>query len=321
MALVTGASGQDGSYLCEALLADGLSVHALHHSSSGPPIESYSWAHRVVWHEGDIVDADRLRTLVDEVVPDEIYNLAGVTSVAQSWEAPVLTAHVTGVGAVGLMDAAWKHQQRSGHTLRLVQASSAEIFGTPSTSPQTEDTPVAPVSPYGAAKAYAHHMARVYRTLGLGVSACILYNHESPRRPTTFVTRKITRAAAAIALGQQDELAMGNLDAARDWGWAPDYVDAMTRAARIGEASDYVVATGVARTVRDFLAAAFSAAGVADWEQYVRVDPAFVRPVEATVLVGDSSRARAVLGWEPTVSFDAMVATMVEADRAELSSS
>ena len=196
IALVTGASGQDGSYLSERLLADGVTVHALHHRESGPSVAGLEWADRVMWHPGDITDASRLRALVAAVDPDEVYNLAGVTSVAQSWESPVVTAEVTGVGAASLMDAVWRHQESTGHAIRFVQASSAEMFGYPDHWPQTEDTPVDPVSPYGAAKAYAHHMAKIYRGRGLAVAACILYNHESPRRPQTFVTRKITRGAA-----------------------------------------------------------------------------------------------------------------------------
>jgi GDPmannose 4,6-dehydratase len=318
IALVTGASGQDGSYLCERLLADGIRVHALHHSNSGPSVDSYRWADRVVWHQGDITDSDQIPGLIEDTRPDEVYNLAGVTSVAKSWLTPVITAQVTGVGAAAMMDATWHYQERTGRTVRFVQASSAEIFGWPTRSPQTEETPIAPVSPYGAAKAYAHHMARVYRARGLGISTCILYNHESPRRPPSFVTRKITRAAASIALGKSGKLALGNLDATRDWGWAPDYVDAMVRSARIGEPSDYVIATGVTRTVRDFVAAAFTAAGVPDWEEHVCVDPALVRPADPAVFCGDATKARVELGWKPTVTFAEVVSSMVESDRAEL---
>lgn len=317
-ALVTGASGQDGSYLCEQLLADGVAVHALHHASSGPDVEAYPWAARVSWHQGDLADAEGIAALVAEVAPDEVYNLAGVSSVAQSWEQPLVTAHVTGVGALAIMDGAWRLQESSGRPVRVLQASSAEIFGSPDVAPQDESTPIAPVSPYGAAKAFAHHLAAVYRERGLGVSACILYNHESPRRPPAFVTRKITRGAASIALGLADELALGNLDAVRDWGWAPDYVDAMVRANRAEQADEYVVATGTPHSVRDFVAAAFAAAGVADWERYVRVDPRFVRPTDPAVLCGDATRARQRLGWAPTVGFDDMVAAMVRTDLDEL---
>ena len=198
--------------------------------------------------------------------------------------------------------------------VRLVQASSAEIFGEAAHAPQTEDTAVTPVNPYGAAKAFAHLSARVFRQRDLHVSSAILYNHESPRRHPRFVTRKITSTAAAIARGDADELVLGNLDARRDWGWAPDYVDAMVRAARADEPGDYVVATGTAHSVRDFVGAAFAAAGIDDWERFVRQDAAFFRPADPTELVGDASRARAQLGWAPTVEFDEIVSRMVAAD-------
>jgi GDPmannose 4,6-dehydratase len=272
----------------------------------------------VVWHEGDLADTDAIRALVARVGPREIYNLGGVSSVATSWREPLLTAQVTGLGALGLMEAAHGLQEASGQPVRVLQASSAEIFGSPATSPQDESTPVRPTSPYGAAKAFAHHMAGVYRARGLPVSTCILYNHESPRRPETFVTRKISRGAAAIALGRSDELALGNLDAVRDWGWAPDYVDAMVRAVRAPVPDDYVVATGVPHSVRDFVAAAFAAAGVEDWERYVRIDPAFVRPDDPAVLCGDATRARERLGWSPTTTFDEVVEAMVRADLEDL---
>jgi len=251
---------------------------------------------------------------VDEVEPDEIYNLGGISSVAFSWEQPLLTAQVTGLGAVALLDAAWRTQQRVGRAVRVLQASSAEIFGSPVEAPQTERTPLRPQTPYGVAKAFAHQMVGVYRSRGLHACACILYNHESPRRPETFVTRKITKAAAEIATGRRETLTLGNLDARRDWGWAPDYVDAMLRAIRHDTPDDYIVATGTSRSVRDFVAAAFTRAGVADWAERITVDQSLVRPVEALEQVGDASHARTQLGWAPTVSFDEMVAAMVEAD-------
>jgi GDPmannose 4,6-dehydratase len=205
--------------------------------------------------------------------------------------------------------------------VRFVQASSAEIFGEPDRSPQDESTPVRPVNPYGAAKAYAHLMVDVYRRRELRAVSAILYNHESPRRPGQFVTRKITSTVAAIARGRADVLALGNLDARRDWGWAPDYVDAMVRAARADIARDYVVATGVGRSVRDFVAAAFARAGISDWEPLVVVDPEFVRPADPTELVGDATLARTALGWSPSVEFDEIVGRMVDADLAQGSSS
>ncbi|HEY2043886.1 MAG TPA: GDP-mannose 4,6-dehydratase [Jatrophihabitans sp.] len=317
-AFITGASGQDGSYLTERLLDEGVEVHALQHAATSPSLDGRSWVDRVHWHHGDLVDSDGVRAVVADIAPDEIYNLAGVTSVAQSWQAPVLTAQVTAVGAVSIMQAAFEHTEKSGKPVRVLQPSSAEIFGSPDESPQRETTTIRPTSPYGAAKAYAHTMASVYRDRGLPVSTCILYNHESPRRPVSFVTRKITRAAAAISLGLAETVSLGNLDARRDWGWAPDYVEAMVAAARYEQGADFVIATGRSHSVREFVAAAFARAGVQDWESRVLVDPAFVRPADPSELVGDASKAAELLSWRPTVAFEDMVAAMVEADLVEL---
>src|SRR6478752_10370520 len=312
-AFITGITGQDGGYLAEQLLAQGSSVHGLVRAAAevAPTVAAYPG---VLLHVADLTDTAAVAGLLAEIAPDEIYNLAGISSVARSWQEPVATGAVSGLAAAGVLQAAWDLAERAGRRVAVVQASSAEIFGNPTTAPQNEDTPIAPVTPYGAAKAYAHHMARVYRGRGLHASTVILYNHESPRRPPAFVTRKITQGAAMIARGEQDELALGNLDARRDWGWAPDYVGAMVRAARHDRPDDYVIATGEAHSVREFVAAAFTAAGIDDWERYVRVDPAFVRPVDAVELTGDASRARTVLGWAPTVGFDDVVARMVRAD-------
>jgi GDPmannose 4,6-dehydratase len=313
-AFVTGATGQDGSYLCEELLASGVEVHALHHAPSSPSLAGQAWAEDVVWHDGDLTDAAAVTALVAEVEAEEIYHLAGSTSVAASWNDPIGTSDLTGMGALTVFEAAWRLQERSGHAVRVVQASSAEIFGSPEHSPQTEATPIRPASPYGAAKAFAHHLAGVYRGRGLGVATTILYNHESPRRPVSFVTRKITAGVAAIARGEATELVLGNLDARRDWGWAPDYVHAMVLANQAPLADDFVIATGVAHTVGDFVAAAFAAAGIEEWQGLVRTDPAFVRPVDPAAQVGDASHARATLGWSPTLSFADVVAAMVAAD-------
>ena len=312
--LVTGATGQDGSYLVERLCAAGDRVHALVRPGDPAAARLAAEHPEVTLHTGDLAEPERLADLVRRTGPEEIYHLAGISSVAQSWRQPLATAAVTGLAAAALVQAAWELADRTGGQVRYVQAASAEIFGDPATSPQDESTPIAPVNPYGAAKAYAHHLVGVYRGRGLHATSVILYSHESPRRPETFVTRKITRAAAAIARGDADELVLGNLDARRDWGWAPDYVDAMVRAARHPRAADYVIATGRSHSVRDFIAAAFAAAGVPDWPRHVRSDPALFRPVDATELVGDAARARAELGWAPTVSFDDLVARMVRAD-------
>ena len=313
-AFITGIGGQDGGYLAEALLADGHQVHGLLREQdrpSGPDAADLSGAHL---HVGDLTDQRGLAELLARVEPDEIYNLGGISSVAQSWAQPLATGEVSGLAVAGLLQSALELSERLGRRIAVVQAASAEIFGNPAISPQDEDTPLRPLNPYGAAKAYAHHLVGVYRGRGLAASSVILYNHESPRRPVAFVTRKITRAAAEIARGAADELALGNLDARRDWGWAPDYADAMIRAARAEQPGDYVIATGEAHSVAEFVAAAFAAAGVADWLRHVRVDPAFVRPVDAVELVGNPARARAELGWSPTVRFDEVVARMVRAD-------
>ncbi|HQR27398.1 MAG TPA: GDP-mannose 4,6-dehydratase [Nocardioides sp.] len=310
-ALVTGISGQDGSYLAERLLADGLEVHALHHDVEAAPAYCPD---DVALHPGDLTDLAGVRRLVLDLAPDEVYNLAAISSVAQSWEEPELTAAVNGTAAVALMESAWQSQEANGRPVRFVQASSAEIFGQPATSPQDEQTPVRPVNPYGAAKAHAHRAAATYRDRGLHVVSAILYNHESPRRPTRFVTRKITSTVAAIAQGRADRLVLGNLEARRDWGWAPDYVDALVRAARTDTAGDFVVATGVGHSVREFAATAFRHAGIPDWQRYVVSDAALVRPVDAVELRGDPSRAHQLLGWRPTVDFDTLVRLMLAAD-------
>ena len=312
-AFLTGISGQDASYLAERLLAEGVEVHALHHDVEAAPAHC---PREVVLHRGDLTDHAATRRLVVDLAPDEIYNLAAVSSVAQSWEQPDLAAAVNGDGAIALMDAAHAAQERSGRAVRFVQASSAEIFGRPEVSPQDEDTPVRPVNPYGAAKAQAHHAAATYRARGLGVTSAILYNHESPRRPVGFVTRKITSTVAAIAQGRADRLVLGNLEARRDWGWAPDYVAALVLAARAEQAQDFVIATGVSHSVRDFVAAAFVEAGIGDWERHVSSDPALVRPLDAAELRGNPARAARVLGWRPTVGFAELVRRMVAADLA-----
>jgi GDPmannose 4,6-dehydratase len=267
----------------------------------------------VTVHFGDLADSAAMSEVLLAVQPDEIYNLGGISSVAQSWEQPLLTARVTGFGVAGLLEGAWQ-LHAGGRPVQFVQASSAEIFGDALQSPQNEDTPIKPVNPYGAAKAYAHLLTGVYRARGLGASTCVLYNHESPRRPPTFVTRKITLSAARIALGQQDVLKLGNLDTRRDWGWAPDYVDAMVRVARHPGADDYVIATGELHSVRDLVELAFVSAGVNDWESRVEIDPSFGRPTDAPAQVGDATRARERLGWTPTVRFAEVVARMVAAD-------
>jgi GDPmannose 4,6-dehydratase len=310
-ALVTGVSGQDGYYLAQSLLASGYEVHGIVRHADDGEVDP-----RVIRHIADLTEGDRLRSIVREVAPHEIYNLAALSSVFLSWKEPVLTAQVNGMAAAHLLDAALRLQEDGVVDPHFVQASSAELFGQADQSPQNEDTPIRPASPYGASKAYAHHLVVVYRGHGLFASNCILYNHESPRRPETFVTRKITQGAARIARGLQAELVLGNLDARRDWGWAPDFARALELGAHADQAGDFVIATGETHSVKDFVARAFARAGVSGWEQHVRVSDEFRRPVDPAQQVGDASRARSVLGWEPSVSFEQIVDAMVDADLA-----
>ncbi|MBE7191632.1 MAG: GDP-mannose 4,6-dehydratase [Gordonia polyisoprenivorans] len=314
-ALITGATGQDGSYLVERLLEDGVDVHAI---VRGAVRESETaLPESVVPHIADLGLPGTLAPVVAEVEPDVIVNLGGISSVAFSWDNPGATSRITGLGAVELMDAALELSERRGTSVRFVQASSAEIFGRAAQTPQNESTPLAPVSPYGIAKAFAHRMVSVYRQRGLLASAAILYNHESPRRPPTFVTRKVTLGVARIAAGLDSTLRLGNLDVVRDWGWAPDYVDAILRMLS-AEPDDFVIATGVAHSVRAFVMAAFDAAGIDDGEDRIEIDERFFRPDDAPALIGDPSHARAVLGWAPTRDFREVVAAMVAADLSEV---
>jgi GDPmannose 4,6-dehydratase len=313
VAIVTGITGQTGGYLAEQLLADGWAVHGVVRDADDAEPDLIARLPDAQLHSGNLENPSQMSALVAEIEPDAIFNLGGISSVAYSWEHPLEAASVTGFGPVALLDAAFRLRERTGRRVSLVQASSAEIFGAPTDVPQTESTPIAPVNPYGAAKSYAHHLVGVYRRRGLEATSCILYNHESPRRPEAFVTRKITSGVARIALGQASELVLGNLDAIRDWGWAPDYAGALVLAAT-GEPGDYVIATGVPHSVRDFVQTSFAVAGIDDWQSYVRTDPAFSRPVDAPVLVGDPSLAAAVLGWKPTTDFAQMVESMVAHD-------
>jgi GDPmannose 4,6-dehydratase len=313
-ALVTGVTGQDGGYLAEQLVAAGVAVHGLVRHAEALPAHLQALGDALVLHEAELTDHLRVASVVADVAPDEVYNLAGVSSVGFSWDEPVLTSEVNGVFVARLLQLLWEQQERRGRAVSFVQASSAEIFAGTTTSPQREDTPVSPRSPYGATKAFAHGMVQVFRARGMHASNAVLYNHESPRRPTSFVTRKITSTVAAIAEGRSSALVLGNLDARRDWGWAPEYVDAMVRLARHPAGADVVVATGVSHTVADFVAAAFARVGIDDWQGLVSTDPAFVRPVDAVELVGDPARARELLGWEPQVGFEELVGRMVDAD-------
>lgn len=311
-ALITGVTGQDGGYLAELLMSRGAMVHGVVRPGEGPP--EHLRGPQVQLHVMELHDQEALSALLDRVGADAVFNLAGISSVGRSWAEPVLTGEVNGVFVARLLQLLWERQERTGRQCRFVQASSAEIFAGATSSPQDESTPISPRSPYGASKAFAHGLVQVFRARGMHASNAILYNHESPRRPTSFVTRKITATVAAIAEGRADRLVLGNLDARRDWGWAPEYVDAMVRMAEHGAGDDYVVATGVSHTVADFVRAAFARVGIRDWQHLVTTDPAFVRPVDAVELVGDPSRAAKALGWEPRTGFEELVGRMVDAD-------
>jgi GDPmannose 4,6-dehydratase len=306
-ALVTGIAGQDGSLLSELLLDEGHEVVGLVRRTPDPPIPGTTLVH------ADLLDPMSLRRAVAEVAPDRIFHFAAPTFVPASWENPVETfSAISGATAV-LLDAA----VAAGPDTRVYVAASSEIFGDAGVSPQSEDAPCRPETPYGVAKLAAVHLARVWRSRGLHVSAGITFNHESERRPERFVTRKVTRGAAAISLGLADELALGDLDAVRDWSAARDVVRAVRLMVEQDEPDDYVLASGQRRTVRDLVAVAFGAVGL-DWERHVRVDPAFVRPPQATESVGDPSKARERLGWTATTSFEELIESMVEADLREL---
>jgi GDPmannose 4,6-dehydratase len=313
--LITGANGQDGGYLVEALLAADEQVHGICHTWEG--LERFTAEHPgATGHVGDLGDAGAIVNLIADIRPTRIYNLAGNTSVARSWEQPAQTADVLGLGPVRIYEAAAR-LMAAGEPVRVLQASSAEIFGDAEEVPQRESTPIRPVTPYGAAKAYAHEMAGIFRARGLHVSAAVLYNHESPRRPASFVARKIALAVARISCGLQDELVLGNIDVLRDWGYAPDYVEAMRRIIEQPSADDYIVASGEARTVRDYVAEAFAYVGITDWASKVRIDPALYRPADPQRLVGDSGKLHGI-GWRPTMSFKELVATMVEAELSRM---
>ena len=320
-ALITGITGQDGSYLAELLLAKGYEVHGLIRRSSSfntqridhiyQPAQSED--HRLFLHFADLSDGSRLVTLLNEIQPDEVYNLAAQSHVRVSFDEPEYTGDVTGLGTIRLLEAI-----RAAHVdCRFYQASSSEMFGaTP--PPQNEDTPFYPRSPYGVAKVYSYWITKNYReAYGLFAVNGILFNHESPRRGGTFVTRKITRAAARIQAGEQSELYLGNLDAVRDWGYAPEYVEGMWRMLQHDEPTDYVLATNTAYSVRDFLQFSFEHVGL-DWEKYVRFDERYLRPTEVDALIGDFGRAQSLLGWEPKVLTPRLAQIMVDADVAAL---
>jgi GDPmannose 4,6-dehydratase len=310
-ALITGITGQDGSYLAELLLSKGYEVHGMVRRASTEKFDRIEHLRdRITLHQGDLLDH---RSLVDALRasrPDEVYNLAAMSFVAVSWIQPTLTAEFTGVGVTRLLEAV----REVCPDTRFYQASSSEMFGKVRQTPQNEQTPFYPRSPYGVAKAYGHHITVNYReSYGLHACSGILFNHESERRGLEFVTRKITWHAAAIKLGRKQQLPLGNLDAKRDWGYAKDYVEAMWMMLQQPEADDYVIATGVSHTVRQCVEIAFDQAGLR-WQDHVVIDDSLKRPAEVDLLVGDYAKAEQRLGWRPKTNFEALIRLMVDAD-------
>ncbi len=321
-ALVTGITGQDGSYLAELLLAKGYEVHGiirrassfntqrLEHIYSDP----HSPKHKLILHYGDLSDASGLSRLIAKIQPDEVYNLAAQSHVRVSFDAPEYTADIVGTGTIRLLEAI----REVGLKPRFYQASSSEMYGKVMEVPQTETTPFYPRSPYACAKVYSYWITVNYReSYGLHASNGILFNHESPRRGETFVTRKITRAVAAIKLGRQDKLFLGNIDSKRDWGFAKEYVEAMWLMIQQPEPDDYVIATGETHSVREFLEVSFGHLGL-DWKKHVEIDPRYYRPAEVDLLIGDPSKAKKKLGWVPKVTFTELAKLMVDADLKDL---
>jgi GDPmannose 4,6-dehydratase len=320
-ALITGITGQDGSYLADLLLAKGYEVHGIirrtstfttgriDHLYTNPEIYGKS----LFLHYGDLADGVHMTKLIYDLKPDEIYNLAAQSHVRVSFDIPEYTADVTGVGAIRMLEAI----REAGVKPRFYQASSSEMFGKVQDIPQTEKTPFWPRSPYGVAKVFAYWATVNFReSYGMHATNGILFNHESPRRGGTFVTRKITKAVAAIKLGQQKELVLGNLDAKRDWGYAAEYVEAMWLMLQQDQPDDYVMATNETHTVKEFLEHAFGHVGL-DWEEFVKYDQKYDRPAEVDLLIGDPAKAKKQLGWEPKVHFRELVKIMVDADLAE----
>lgn len=317
-ALIAGITGQDGSYLAELLLEKGYEVHGIIRRSSSFNTSRIDHLYRdphdvgvrLRLHYGDLTDSGSLRSILERVQPDEVYNLAAQSHVRVSFEQPEYTAEVTAVGSLRLLEAV----RQVGRHMRYYQAGSSEMYGQAAEVPQTETTPFHPRSPYGCAKVFAHFQAVNYReAYGMFICNGILFNHESPRRGETFVTRKITRAAGRIRVGAQQRLYLGNLGARRDWGYAPDYVRAMWLMLQRDEPDDYVIATGESHSVEQFLQLAFARLDL-DWREHVEVDPQYFRPAEVELLVGDASKARSVLGWQPLVGFDQVVDIMVQHD-------
>src|SRR3989338_3457253 len=320
-ALLSGITGQDGSYLVELLLSRGYEVHGIIRRSStfntGRIDHLYRDPHipeaKLFLHYGDLSDGTALRRVIEHVQPDEIYNLGAQSHVMVSFEEPEYTVDVDALGTLRLLEAMRDYQERRGKKVRFYQAASSEMFGKVREIPQKETTPFYPRSPYGCAKVFAHWQTVNYReAYGIFASNGILFNHESPRRGETFVTRKITRAATRIKLGLQDKLFLGNLEARRDWGYAKEYVEVMWLMLQQKEADDFVIGTGESHSVKEFVAAAFKCAGMPDWENYVEIDPRYYRPTEVENLVADTRKAKEKLGWEAKTKFEELVKIMMD---------
>ena len=318
-ALITGITGQDGLYLSELLLSKGYEVHAVIRGQNNPKLPLVQQVvPDVILHTGDLMDLSSLVRALNASQPDEVYNLGAISFVAYSWDNATLTSEVTGQGVLSMLEAIRLYAGQDLGKVRFYQASSSEMFGKVQEVPQRETTLLWPRSPYGVSKVFGHYMTINYReSYGMHASSGILFNHESPRRGIEFVTRKVSQAVARISLGVQDGLVMGNLDARRDWGYAGDYVRAMWLMLQQEQADDYVISTGETHSIRDLLDAAFAHVGIEDWSGLVTQDPRFMRPAEVDLLIGDSSKAREVLGWKPEVDFATLVGMMVENDLAE----
>ena len=318
-ALITGVTGQDGLYLSELLVAKGYRVVGLVRGQNNPKLPLLQeLVPEVEVVTGDLMDLSSLMRSFDVAQPDEVYNLGAISFVAYSWENAHLTTDVTAKGVLNMLEATRMWAGTDLDKVRFYQASSSEMFGKVQEVPQSESTLLWPRSPYGVAKVYGHYMTINYReSYGMHASSGILFNHESPRRGPEFVTRKVSQAVARISLGLQDGLALGNLDAQRDWGFAGDYVEAMWRMLQQDTADDYVISTGQTQSIRTLLDVAFARVGIDDWSSLVTLDPRFLRPAEVELLVGDATKAKDVLGWEPTVSFTELVEMMVDSDLAE----
>lgn len=318
-ALITGITGQDGRHMSQLLTDKGYQVFGLIRGQNNPKSQIVTQENPALeLVDGDLRDLSSLVAAVEQVQPDEVYNLGAMSFVALSFRQPELTADITGLGVLRMLEAIRIVGGAESNPIRFYQASSSEMFGQVRETPQNESTPFHPRSPYGVAKVFGHHMTVNYReSYGLHASTGICFNHEGPRRGLEFVTRKITNGVARIKLGLQDTITLGNLDARRDWGYAGDFVDAMWRMVQKDKASDYVIATGETHTVQEFIERAFAAAEIEDWERYIVKDPRFERPAEVDLLLGDASKARSELDWDAKVSFEELVTMMYENDLAE----